>query len=666
MPPDAPGNGDDERVSSPDAAWLQWWLSAASLRWRATIVLRGAAIGIGAALLVRALLERHTSAAGPLAMAAGSAASLALIALAPGIRDWRAIAAAAERGSPDLRNALVTWLEMRGRLSPAVADRLASHARRSLSGQRWPHPYSLHAWAIALVLLAAGGLAAPLGSVWETSARAPAPRGARPAGAAPAGPLQWSVDVMPPLYARTPPRRVRQPARIDVLSGSRLNVAFVNWPPGGTARSGSAALPLHDTAGGPTLRLTPSASGVLTVHDAQGRVVTAITLVVAPDRPPMVRVTAPAADLRRAVATGVVPIAVTAQDDIGLRDLRLRFTKVSGSGESFTFEDGEWPVQVARTTRTAWTGTYRLDLDAVGLAPGDSLVYHAIAHDARVGPEGAAESERFLIEIPRPGALAAGDFSLPAPEDRFALSQRMVIQLTERLLERRPRMTAETFLQESQGLAIAQRRVRAEFVFMLGGEVEDEFEEAAHAHEVEEGRQANRGKGELTDAVREMSRAETALTAAAVSEALPYEYRALAALQAAFGRARYFMRTLPAAVQIDVARRLQGDRSGAASSRWAVSPLPDQARQAAFGLLEALEQPHRNLRALLPDLVAIDRDDPVWVAEVQQVTTRGGSDDVARLLRARLLAGSPTWMQMPLPRTPAEASLSPAGTEPRR
>ena len=291
------------------------------------------------------------------------------------------------------------------------------------------------------------------------------------------------------------------------------------------------------------------------------------------------------------------------------------------------------------------------------------MVYHAVAHDARLGAEGAVESERYLIEIARPGALVAGDFSLPEPEEKFALSQRMVILLTERLLEKRPRMSAEDYAREAQALAMAQRRVRAEFVFMLGGEVEDEFEEAAHAHEVEEGRQANQGKGDLTEAVRQMSQAETRLTAVDVREALPYEYRALAAVQAALGKSRYFMRTLPAAVQIDAARRLQGDRTPASSARWTVTPLTDQARADALGLLARLDTAQADLDRLLPALVAIDRGDPAWVVAVQRAAAENGVDGVARVLRLRLLPGSPTWMRMPLPRTSAEARAMSAGAE---
>jgi hypothetical protein len=233
-----------------------------------------------------------------------------------------------------------------------------------------------------------------------------------------------------------------------------------------------------------------------------------------------------------------------------------------------------------------------------------------------------------------------------------------VIQLTERLLERRPRISAEQFRDEAQALALAQRRVRAEFVFMLGGEVEDEFEEAAHAHEVEAGRLDNRGQGDLTDAVRQMSQAETRLTAADVREALAHQYKALQSLQAAFGKARYFMRTLPAPLQIDPARRLQGDRTRAGSSQWIRPPLPETRRPAALEVLRRLDAPGSSVASLLPALLALDRADAAWVAEIQSAAAEDRVADIALALRARLLAGSPAWMPMRLGRSPAEAAVA--------
>jgi hypothetical protein len=236
-----------------------------------------------------------------------------------------------------------------------------------------------------------------------------------------------------------------------------------------------------------------------------------------------------------------------------------------------------------------------------------------------------------------------------------------VILLTERLLEKRPRMPREEYVREAQALAVAQRRVRAEFVFMLGGEVQDEIEEAEHSHEVESGRLDNRGQSDLTRAVREMNGAETHLTDAALEEALPYEYRALAALQAAFGRARYFMRTLPVQIRIDPDRRLQGDRSEAGSSRWARAPVAEAKRAAALDVLQRLEDSRsasdEARAAVLPDLIAIDRDDPEWIALCQQLMTQTGAQAVTRALRERLVAGSAEWLPMPLARGEAEASV---------
>ena len=610
MPPDlsSPGPGGDGKAPSADELWLETWLATAGRRWRAWVAVRSATLAIGVALLTRAATAGLTPASLPIAVTAGVLAGLLLLIASAGLRDWRPVALAAERDTPALRNALIAWKETRSQAPPAITARLASHARQSLASASWPHPHSRRAWATTLAVLLAGALAAVAANVTSRPRVAVAQQTRDAADATKSFALQWTVTVTPPAYTRRPASRVRQPKRIDALAGSRIEFAFAGWPRGGAARLGSTTLSLSGDADTRTTALLASASDVLLIHDARQQVLEAITIVVTPDGPPTVRIMAPAADLRRTTASGVVPIEITAADDIGLRDLRLRFTKVSGSGESFTFEDGEWPVEVRRQSPTRWRGVFRLDLATTGMGPGDSVVYHAVAHDARLGAEGAVESERYLIEITRPGALVAGDFSLPEPEEKFALSQRMVILLTERLLEKRPRMSAEDYAREAQALAMAQRRVRAEFVFMLGGEVEDEFEEAAHAHEVEEGRQANQRQGRSDRGGPPDVTGRDAAHAPSTSEK-PFltSIARWQPLQAAFGKSRYFMRTLPAAVQIDAARRLQGDRTPASSARWTVTPLTDQARADALALLARLDTAQADLDRLLPALVAIDR-----------------------------------------------------------
>jgi hypothetical protein len=138
-------------------------------------------------------------------------------------------------------------------------------------------------------------------------------------------------------------------------------------------------------------------------------------------------------------------------------------------------------------------------------------------------------------------------------------------------------------------LAIEQRMVKAEFVFMTGGEVADEVEEATHAHELAEGRLENAAQVELLTAIREMSRAEAQLNAADTTKALEFERAALKALQRAFDRRRYLLRALPERARIDMTRRLTGDRVTARPSpRSAVDATADPAVAGARSVMQAL------------------------------------------------------------------------------
>lgn len=656
MPPDEPRVGGGSPGA--DRAWIQTWLATAQQRWRLTLVTWHLVVGVAVGRLVYACVATYGGSAMLPAVVAGACVTAAGLLTTRGLRSLTPLITETEAHTPTLGNALRTWHELGSTLDPSIETHLTRQVRGALGAASWPRPVSVRRWRAALLALALAAMA----PWWLPAAgptQGPGSGGAsNPATGSGANSIRWHVTVRPPSYSRQPVQELEAPTRIEALAGARLDVRIEGWHAGAQARLGAA--PLVFEATGTTARATFDVhqSDALVVSAATGTPLATIVVIVRADAAPDVRITAPGADLKRAAATGQVAIHVVAADDIGLRELRLRYTKVSGSGESFTFEDGEWPVRLQRRSPIMWEGDHVVDMAALGLGPGDSVAYHAVAHDARPGAEGAGESERFLIEIAREGAQAAGDFSLPEPEEKFALSQRMVILLTERLLERRPRMTASAYLSEAQALAIAQRRVRAEFVFMLGGEVEDEEEEAAHSHEVEAGRLDNRGQGDLTTAVRQMAQAETRLTDGDLREALPYEYRALAALQAAFGKARYFMRTLPTPVQLDGARRLQGDRSEAAPARWALAPFPEPQARRALALLARLDSGATTVAAAMPDLIALDRADGTWVQAVQGAAAGPDRAAVARLLRARLLASGTGRVSVPLPASRDEVGLA--------
>ena len=211
-------------------------------------------------------------------------------------------------------------------------------------------------------------------------------------------------------------------------------------------------------------------------------------------------------------------------------------------------------------------------------------------------------SESFLIEIGKASGVASTGFALPDDRERQGLSQQMVIVKTERLHAQRSALTADAFAEQAKLLGIEQRMVRSEFVFMTGGEVEDEVEEAGAAHELTEGRLENRGQSELLAAVREMSRAEARLNAADTAAALTFERAALRALQRAFDRRRYLLRTTPERARIDLERRLHGDLSAARSStregrEVSQDPVVNRARAAMASL--AGRDPSASLDATL-------------------------------------------------------------------
>ena len=95
--------------------------------------------------------------------------------------------------------------------------------------------------------------------------------------------------------------------------------------------------------------------------------------------------------------------------------------------------------------------------------------------------------------------------------------------------------------------------------------MEDEVEEAAHSDELAEGRLENRGRAEMVRAINFMSRAEAQLNDGRAKRRCAFERQALASLERALDRRRYFLRTLPDRSRIDTTRRLTGDRREARS-----------------------------------------------------------------------------------------------------
>lgn len=380
-----------------------------------------------------------------------------------------------------------------------------------------------------------------------------------------------NVIVTPPGYTGQPAVLLRDPPQVRALAGSTIDVAL-------RGRAGAVALEtirgtamLSASRESFTGRIVAEGDGFLAFEprasDGTAGPRRLVGLVVTPDQNPTVRVTAPGRDVLLARVDRDLPVAAAASDDLGLGTLGLVYTTVSGRGENFTFASGRLDVTMTRSSATAWSGAATLPLTTMKLEPGDMVVYRALATDRRPGAA-PVESDAAIVEIAAPGQTAAEGFAIDDQPDRYALSQRMVLVKTERLAARRTQMAPDAFALESRMLAAEQRLVRAEFVFMMGGELEEAevldalmLDEAAHAHndaDLAEGRLANQGRLEVTRAVRFMSEAATALDASSLDPALKAERQALEALQRAFTRSRYILRAMSGREQLDLTRRLTG------------------------------------------------------------------------------------------------------------
>jgi hypothetical protein len=509
---------------------MRWRLRTAAL----AVTAGGAVFGI---VLIGAIAIAGSSrnAATAFALISGSLVAIALIWRTPALTMVDA-ARAIERDDHSFENLLVTAAELSVRPRPTDAaiqseifrlagERAAATTRTAVVAVGQPIAVAAMVVAGCVLLSGVGGTILPAAI---SGGAADVMSSLRPGS--------FDVRITPPAYSRRHPEVLRDPVQIFVLAGSRVQIAAIkrDW-----------------------VAIESEAIEIRTGPDSDPRF---LSIAVVPDLAPTIRIVTPGKDSALAKPAGRIEVSIQSGDDLALASLSLRFTKASGGGENVSFSEGDVPLRIERTSEREWRARAEFVIESLGLADGDIVVYRAIARDSN--PAGApVQSDQFVIEIGRNAEIADAGFALPSEEKKFAISQQMVIYHTEQLLKSRP----ADFLEQSKGIAVEQRMVRAEVVFLGGGEVQDEVEEAAHSHELAEGRLENSGRAEMVRAINAMSRAELELNAGRATEALVLERLALTHLERALDRRRYFLRTLPYRSRIDQTRRLTGERREARS-----------------------------------------------------------------------------------------------------
>ena len=616
----------------------------------------GAAVGAVAAAVVRAAGWTAPTALGVAALGSGAGA-VAWYATRRTARTASAAAVAVERARPDMLNVVFTAVELDSHADRAPAwirARVLQDADRRLAGVAPGRVVPLGARAAACLAAAALAIAAAL-NVPGRAARVLVPgAGSRASGSDSSPPFSIVAILHPPGHTRLPVRTETDPDRLSAVEGTRVRLEIGGAS--GHVRFGAADLATRREGGATVVDMALRASGYLAIERGSAGGPRLIPVVVTPDRVPAIKVEKPARDLLVPTAAASIALEASATDDYGLERLLLRYTKVSGSGEQYEFEEGELPLDVDRRDARSWRARGELALSRLGLEPGDAIVYRLVARDGRPGDAGIASSDTFYVEVAGPGQVALEGFEMPPDRERHALSQQMIVLKIQRLRARERALAADALREQTGAIAAEQRAVRTNFVFLMGGHVEDEEVEAEQSHEIQEGRLENTSGREISSAIAHMSLAEQRLAAIDTAAALKQAILAVDALQRAFGRNRYILRTLPVRSRVDPSRRLTGALDGAAASTRTPPDLPrdpraQSVRELLAGLMAIREDlaarravPASRLTTLAEQALAIDPAAAEWqgiaggLAAVRDALAAGATGDAVRGLDGALPA----------------------------
>ncbi|MEO6236927.1 MAG: hypothetical protein ABIQ52_07985 [Vicinamibacterales bacterium] len=564
------------------------------MRMHVAQVMRAASTGLlgaAVAMVLSRICDVSTTATAVIVLIIGGAAAVTRYARVRATSTAATAARLFERSDPSLHNVVVTAQEleafperatgyMREQVIAEASRRAgALHPARVLPLQRDVWHVAAAAAALAVVLL--GDAAPPPARARSGQSAAPRPL--------PVSAGEFFIDLTAPAYTGRAAIQLRNPSAVEAIAGTE---ALIRLPPAAASVVRLNGTDLVVDPGG-TVRAVLNQSGYLAI-DA-GPIHRLVPLSVTPDGAPQVRIAAPGKDMRVATTDVTIPIVAEATDDLALQSLELRYTIVSGTGEQFSFTEGYLPAALVRTSDRSWHVEAALSPSRLKLEAGDALIYRAVAADRRAGNAGVASSDTFFVEIAGPGDIALAGVEMPPDRERYTLSEAMIVLKIERLQARERGMAPPALVEAAGAIAAEQRAVRANFIFLLGGEIEDETVEAETSSEIAEGRFANQARQEIVKATVLMGRVEHALTAVSTRDALPLAREAVRALQRAFGHSRYLLRALPSRARIDPARRGSGDLAGAADWQRILTPAtadPDAAaaREALMDLLAIARQ----------------------------------------------------------------------------
>jgi hypothetical protein len=274
---------------------------------------------------------------------------------------------------------------------------------------------------------------------------------------------------------------------------------------------------------------------------------------------------------------------VQINDDYGIEDAFISATISRGKGEGVQFKEQKINLAASFGGDKQYQFKKILNLEAMGMVPGDELYFFINAKDSR---KQVSRSDVYLVTIQDTAQLMSMDGMLSGvnlvPE--YFRSQRQIIIDTEKLIKEKKQNSEKEFKNRSNDLGVDQKLLRMRYGKFLGEETDEEIGEEheehaeneaadfgnaekmlegySHKHDIAEDATFFEPelKAQLKSTLAEMWSAELRLRTYKPEEALPFEYKALRLLKDLQQKSRvYVAKTAFKAPQIKAEKRLSGE-----------------------------------------------------------------------------------------------------------
>jgi hypothetical protein len=455
------------------------------------------------------------------------------------------------------------------------------------------------------------------------------------------------VEVTPPAYSGQSRQTLDDPESVRALVGSSVTVVGVGSREGIHARVAETPATVNGSSSSwRTQFVMPAKPAAFTITDRSYERV--IVLDPQVDEAPKAVLVTPVRDTTLRAAQIFVNLHSEVTDDIALASGYYEYLITSGSGEVFS---GRTVSTAEKTFGGSRSGNLdaTLDLKSLKLGQGDVVSIRAIVRDANTlsGPSiGTSDTRTIRIARADEYDSVSIEAAAPPPVDSSAMSQRMLILMTEALVKKEKTLSREEWVKQSTNIGQMEDRIRKRVYDIL---YQTESPDEAGDTEAPESEMHAIQNKDLKEAYDNLWTAVRSLQIAEPKPALPPMRVALAALDRARLAQRLYLRGTPPKIIVDLQRvRLSGKEKGSASVRTPRS-FADSVRvrlsarfNSAIDLIE--KQPGRALTELALIRVEALTVAPDFAAALAEATDaiRSRRDATLGLLRARrALDGAP-------------------------